>query len=222
MGAEVHVEQLLPPDVKAIDALAMPRHAHGEELEIAVLFADLRGFTRLSENRLPYDVVFLLNRYFASMGMAITGAGGRLDKFIGDGVMALFGVDDGAEAGCRNAIRAARRMSEELNTLNGLLTHDLKEPLKIGIGIHFGHAIVGQMGYGAATQITAIGDTVNTASRLESMTKEAGAQLILSDDVGARAGVDLSKFELMQVSVRGRAGTVNVRRVVSALELPPV
>lgn len=220
VGSEVQIEQLLPPDAKAKDALAMPRHAHGEELDIAVLFADLRGFTRLSENRLPYDVVFLLNRYFASMGSAIAGAGGRVDKFIGDGVMALFGVDDGVEAGCRNAIRAARRMSEELVILNRVLAHDLKEPLRIGIGIHVGHAIVGQMGYGAATQITAIGDIVNTASRLESMTKEAGVQLILSDDVGTRAGIDLSTFELMAVSVRGREGTVNVRRVASALELP--
>ena len=221
-NAEIQVELLLPPDVRAKDALAVQRFAHGEEADIAVLFADLRGFTKLSENRLPYDVVFLLNRYFAAMGKAITGAGGRVDKFIGDGVMALFGVDDGAEAGCRSAIRAARRMAEELDMLNSLLGHDLAEPLRIGIGIHVGPAIVGHMGYGEASGVTAIGDTVNTASRLEAMTKEAGAQLIVSDDVAMRAGVDLSGFTLQSVSVRGRAGTIAVRRVVSALELPEV
>jgi len=221
-NAEIEIELLLPPDVKAKDALEVPRFAHGEEADIAVLFADLRGFTKLSENRLPYDVVFLLNRYFASMGTAITGAGGRVDKFIGDGVMALFGIDGGAEAGCRSAIRAARRMAEELDTLNRLLGHDLAEPLRIGIGIHVGPAIVGHMGYGEASGVTAIGDTVNTASRLEAMTKEAGAQLVVSDDVAMRAGVDLSGFALQAVSVRGRAGIINVRRVVSALELPEV
>ena len=86
----------------------------GSEREIAILFADIRGFTALAEGRLPYDVVFVLNRYFSAMGRAIESAGGRVDKFIGDGVMALFGIESGPQAGCRAALAAARLMSERL------------------------------------------------------------------------------------------------------------
>src|SRR5205814_7500895 len=134
--------------------------------------ADIRGFTALSEGRLPYDIVFVLNRYFAAMGRAVESAGGRVDKFIGDGVMALFGVSNTPEEGCRQALAAARLMSVRLVELNEALRAELNEPLRIGIGIHAGSVIVGEMGYGSATTITAIGDAVNTASRLESLCKE--------------------------------------------------
>src|SRR5690606_12379662 len=110
----------------------------------------------------PYDVVFVINQYFGAMGRAIESSGGRLDKFIGDGVMALFGVERGLEAGCRDAVAAARAMAEALRQLNQHLRHDLREPLRMGIGIHAGPAIVGEMGYRAATSLTAIGDAVNT------------------------------------------------------------
>src|SRR6185295_4741556 len=118
---------------------------------------DLRAFTQLTEKKLPYDVVFLLNRYFAEMGHAVETAGGRIDKFIGDGVMALFGLDSGVEAGCREALAAARGMSERMQSLNHALSHDVPEPLRIGIGIHTGPAIVGEMGYGTAVSVTAVG-----------------------------------------------------------------
>jgi len=102
----------------------------------------------LSEKKLPYDVVFMLNRYFAAMGQAVEQAGGHVDKFIGDGVMALFGTDDRTDTGaaCRQAIEAARGMSLALEALNKTLMHDLERPLRIGIGIHVGPAIVGEMG----------------------------------------------------------------------------
>src|SRR6185436_18045659 len=98
----------------------------------------LRSFTQLSEKKLPYDLVFLLNRYFAETGHAVETAGGRIDKFIGDGVMALFGLDSGVEAGCREALAAAKAMSERMVSLNHALAHDVPEPLKIGIGVHTG------------------------------------------------------------------------------------
>lgn len=219
--ADCEVTPLLPPACGP--ALAQPRagYLQGDEREIAILFADLRGFTSLSEDRLPYDVVFVLNRYFTAMGTAVEEAGGRIDKFIGDGVMALFGIERGIEVGSRNALEAARRMAQHLEDLNRSLAADLPEPLRIGIGLHSGAVIVGEMGYGPATSLTAIGDAVNTASRLEALTKDYDAQLIVSAPLAAHAGVDLSAFARQQIDVRGRSQPLDIHVVENALDLPP-
>ncbi len=214
------VTPLLPPTASPSDGFQRPGYLQGSELEIAILFADIRAFTKLSEHKLPYDVVFLLNRYFRSMGEAIERSGGQLDKFIGDGVMALFGINSGPERGCREAMAGARAMAEQLEELNAALANDLDEPLRIGIGIHVGPAIVGEMGHAAATSITAIGDAVNTASRLEAMTKEYHCQLIVSEQVEERSGVDLSAFDSEQVEVRGRREPLAIRVIPDARALP--
>lgn len=217
---DLEITPLLPPGSGPAQARPRPGYLQGDEREIAILFADLRGFTTLSEDRLPYDVVFVLNRYFTAMGTAVEQAGGRIDKFIGDGVMALFGIEQGVEQGSRNALEAARRMAQSLDELNRGLAHDLPEPLRIGIGLHSGSVIVGEMGYGHATSLTAIGDAVNTASRLEAMTKDFSAQLIVSAPLAAHAGVDLSAFPHHQIDVRGRSQALEVHVLQSALELP--
>jgi adenylate cyclase len=217
---DVAAMPLLPPLVHPRDGVLRSAHLLGAEKEIAILFADLRAFTRLAETKLPYDVVFLLNRYFAAMGHAIEEAGGRVDKFIGDGIMALFGIDGGAAAGCRQAIEAARLMSLRLDDLNRTLEHEIDAPLRIGIGIHVGPVIVGEMGYGPATQLTAVGDAVNTASRLESLSKEFVCELVLSDDVALKAGLDMAAFELHEVEIRGRRQPLVVRAVAHGARLP--
>jgi len=207
----VSATPLLSPTVTAYEGMADGGHMTGSEREIAILFADIRSFTELAETKLPYDVVFLLNRYFEEMGRAIEGAGGRVDKFIGDGIMALFGVESGAEAGCRAALAAAAAMSERLIHLNAMLAEDLPKPLKIGIGIHAGPAIVGEMGFGQTVSVTAIGDAVNTASRLESMTKDQGVQLIVSEEVARHAETNLDRFPAMEIMVRGRVQPLTIR-----------
>lgn len=186
--ADISITPLLPAGVPAKVVYGTASHAQGAERRIAILFADLRGFTKLSESKLPYDVVFVLNQYFKAMGEAVEGAGGRLDKFIGDGVMALFGIEEGPEEGCRRALDAAQRMAAGLGRLNEALKMDLDQMLKLGIGIHCGPAIVGEMGHGSAMHLTAVGDAVNTASRLESATKDFGAELVISAEVAERAG----------------------------------
>jgi adenylate cyclase len=217
---DLRVTPLLPATAQARDGFNRPGYLHGAEREIAILFGDLRSFTQLSEKRLPYDLVFLLNRYFAETGHAVEAAGGRIDKFIGDGVMALFGLDSGVEAGCRQALAAARDMSERMESLNRALVHDISEPLRIGIGIHTGPAIVGEMGYGSAVSITAVGDSVNTASRIEGLTKTYGCELVISEAVALRAGIELGDAPRHEIEIRGRVERLVVRTFARARDLP--
>jgi adenylate cyclase len=216
----VEVTPLLPPFAQALDGQRRVGVTYGREREIAILFADIRGFTALAEGRLPYDVVFILNRYFSAMGRAIESAGGRVDKFIGDGVMALFGIESGAQAGCRDALDAARLMGERLAELNVSLHAELERPLRIGVGIHCGPVIVGEMGYGSAAAITAIGDAVNTASRLEGLTKEYDCELVVSEETVRRAGFDLSAVPRHDIEIRGRQEMLAVRTLDRAIDLP--
>jgi adenylate cyclase len=216
----VEVTPLLPAFARATDGTRRVDLTEGGEREIAVLFADIRGFTALAEGRLPYDIVFILNRYFDAMGRAVEQAGGRVDKFIGDGIMALFGVEAGAEAGCRDALAAARLMSLRLIELNQALRAELAEPLRIGIGIHAGPAIVGEMGYGSAAALTAIGDAVNTASRLEALTKEYECELIVSDELILRAGLDRNLFAWRETEIRGKQERLAIAILASAQDLP--
>jgi adenylate cyclase len=215
----VEVTPLLPPLALAADGRRRVDFVQGSEREIAILFADIRGFTALAEGRLPYDVVFVLNRYFSAMGRAIESAGGRVDKFIGDGVMALFGIESNPRAGCREALAAARLMSERLSELNLSLQAELDRPMRIGIGIHCGPVIVGEMGYGNAAAITAIGDAVNTASRLENLTKEYDCEVVVSEETVARAGLDLSEFPRHEIEIRGKRETLLVRTLDRAADL---
>ena len=213
------ITPLLPASAGPVEAYRRQPQAHGGERYVAILFADIRGFTSISEGKLPYDVVFLLNRYFRATGQAVQAAGGRLDKFIGDGVMAIFGLDRAPETACRQALEAARRMALALDDLNEALSGDLDQPLRIGIGLHAGPAIVGEMGYERAASLTAIGDTVNTASRLESLTKEFKVELVVSQELLDRAGVDLSTAPQHEVDIRGRQGRLAVRAVPQARDL---
>jgi adenylate cyclase len=201
---DLAVMPLLPADAPASAGFAMPSHHTGQEQDIAVLFADLRGFTRLAEPKLPYDVVFFLNRYFEAVGGAIHHAGGIANQFTGDGVMALFGVGQGPVEGCRRALIAASAMLRSLAELTQTLAGELPEPLRMGIGIHTGPAVVGRMGYAETTYLTAVGDTVHVASRLEELTKEYQCQLVLSEQVATCAGLDLSAYPRHDITVRNR------------------
>lgn len=218
-AADLHVTPLLPPTLAAASAFRTPAYVHGQEREIAILFADLRGFTHLASTRLPYDVVYVLNQYFAASGRAIEAAGGHLDKFIGDGIMALFGIESGPAEGARQALDAAARIAAGVDAINHSLQVDLPEPLRIGVGIHLGPVIVGEMGYGRTKSITAIGDAVNTASRLEGLTKQFGVELVISEEVAARAGLDLSAYPLQETSIRGKDGAMQVRAIERAQDL---
>ncbi len=216
----VAMRLLMPAMAAARDARRPMDPSHGVEREIIVLFADLRGFTRLSEQRLPYDTVYVLNRYFQAMGAAIEAAGGHVDKFIGDGIMALFGLDGDAPTGARRSLRAAIAMEHALGRLNQELESDLPEHLRMVVAVHLGTAIVGEMGYGRSTSLTAIGDAVNVTSRLEGIAKEADVPLVVSGDLLERAGGSGLDLPTRTVAIRGRRQPLVVALVQRPEALP--
>ncbi|MDM9620328.1 adenylate/guanylate cyclase domain-containing protein [Rhizobium sp. S96] len=202
---DITVVPLLVPATETSLPANSQETSPGREREIAVLFCDIRNFTTLTETRLPFDIVFLLNRYFALVGNAVEQAGGRIDKFIGDGAMALFGIGNSPEEACRQALAAAASIARDIEKLSAELSDELSIPLRIAIGIHTGPAVVGTLGYGRVRSTTAIGDTVNVASRLETAAKEFDVALVISEPVALRAGADVTGVESREISVRGRA-----------------
>ena len=176
----------------------------GIEKETVIMFCDLRGFTRLSDGKMPFDVVFILNKYFKLVTDAVEENNGRIDKFIGDGVMAIFDKDTTISKNCKNALKGAAMITTYLNELNDELSTDDIEPLRLGIGIHSGNAIIGKMGYGEASTDTAIGDTVNVASRLEQLTKDYSCQLMFSSTVAENAELDKTKLNSVKTKIRGK------------------
>lgn len=209
--ADLTVQPLVPARSSGLPSFAVEdSYRWGVEQQVAILFADLRGFTALSERRLPFDVVFILNEYLGLMSELVRKNGGVVDKFIGDSVMALFGVAASGEVGARQALATAAAMMEELATLNERLNTQVSETLNMGIGIHAGHAILGRIGGGANDGLTALGDTVNIASRLESATKELGLMLAASDSAMKLASANPSGWHSEEIAVRGRSGAILV------------
>ena len=216
---DLEVTPLLQAAVGAGAAQAPPGVRHGEEREIAVLFADLREFTRMAERKLPYDLVFILNRYFEAVGSAVAQAGGIANQYTGDGVMALFGIEAGIDTACRQAILAAGAMIDRVEALSRALGGELMAPLRMGIGIHAGPVVVGSMGYGGTHYLTAVGDTVNTASRLEGLTKEYSCELVVSEEVLAWANLATANYLHHELTLRNRNAPLRVVIVDKARQL---
>jgi len=216
----VRVDLLIPAEVNAVEGVDKIQRFVGQEREVVVLFADIRGFTSMSEHRLPYDVVYILNQYFRAVGKAIEGQGGYLDKFIGDGAMAVFGINETPAQAAKQALRCARDMRKNIDEANRLLEHDIESPLSIGIGLHAGRAIVGEMGYKGALHLTAIGDTVNTASRLESMTKELGCPLVASRQVMDLADFKEVVYRVDLCLIRGRQQEMELCLIHDPTQIP--
>jgi len=202
--ADIAVMPLLAADASAIDG-TVRGGLEGRERPITVVFVDMRGSTTLGEAKLPYDVLFILNQFFHEMTKALVGTNGHYSQFTGDGLMALYGLyEDDPTRGAADALRGAREMLAAVDQLNYRLRNDLKEPLRIGIGIHYGEAIVGAMGPPRSQIITAIGDTVNTCARLESLTKEFNCVMIVSRPAAEAGGLDITGCDLRQAPVKGR------------------
>jgi adenylate cyclase len=221
---DITITTLLP--AASGDALGglTDKYFWGVEQDVTIMFCDLRGFTKLSEHRLSYDVVFLLNQYLGRMSEVIVDTGGYVDKFMGDGIMAIFGMDKPAKTGAVEALQAVRAMGGVLDALNQSLHEELRGVLEMGIGLHSGTAILGRIGAAgrssAAGGVTALGDTVNTASRLEGACKELNMQAIISKAVLEKAGTDSAALELKRIEIRGRAQPIEVFMAKRATALP--
>ena len=206
---DVAVTPLLPPNAGPSSARQPPSGAQGRERRIVAMFVDLRDSTSLGEGRLPYDVVFIMNQFFAEMHAALRATGGYYAQFRGDGLLALYGLGGASETrisdACRAALAAAADMQTRIERLNQSMGRELKAPMRIGIGIHAGVAIVGIMGPPEEPIYSAIGDMVNTAARFENMTKAFGCTLVVSDYVLEQAGIEPGNASAHQVRVRGKA-----------------
>lgn len=209
---------------RPIDAASLnDRYRWGVEQHVVVMFIDLRGFTSVAESKLPFDTVFILNRYLDGAGNVIRAAGGSIDKVMGDGIMALFGIETGASAGARQALQAVVDLAEELERINADLAAQLDTPLRLGIGIHTGPAILGRIGLSSRgrpeTNITALGDTVNVASRLEGATKEFTAFAVVSHDTFHIAELteiaENSGTASHAIAVRGRNEPLSIKVITS-------
>jgi adenylate cyclase len=186
-----------------------PSHI-GEERYLVSMFVDMRGSTRLAENRLPFDTVFIVNRFLGAVSQAVIECGGQPNQFLGDGQLALFGLTTNRATACRQALKAAARISPHIAELNQFLKNDLREPIRFGVGIHGGEVIVGDIGYRDHMVFTALGDAVNVAARLQDMTKNLGCEVICSDEVRATAGLSSEALLRRDVEIRGRAEPISV------------
>lgn len=178
----------------------------GEEIRVAILFSDIRGFTPFSEALLPYDVIHVLNRYFETIGTAVVAEGGFINNYMGDGFMALFGVDGQPNAPLR-AVRSALAMLDLMQSkISPYLMRTYGRSFDVGIGIHYGEAVVGPIGSADRKTMTAIGDAVNFASRIESANKEVGTRLLISDATYREITGRVIVGKTASVQVKGKTG----------------
>jgi adenylate cyclase len=180
---------------------------------IAVMVVDMRGSTQLAAARLPYDNLFILGRFVAAVSAAVVEAGGVPNQFLGDGVLAIFGLHCDPRTACRQAITAISLVARNIRVLNMALAHELAVPIDFGVGVHCGQAVVGEIGFRDHVAFTAMGEAPNVASRLEALTKELRCDAVVSDDVLRHGGLaaEMLTLEPHLASLRGRIEQVPVR-----------
>lgn len=181
VAEDASIEPLMPDAQAGVEQGAasgvLPREAR-----LAIMFVDIRGFTPFALRHLPYDVVHVLNQYFAEVGEPIVANGGQINNYMGDGILALFGLDGQRPAvACAAAMRAAMLVGRRLDNLNRYIEAHFGEALDLGVGLHFGDCVVGEVGHPGNRQLTAVGSAVNFASRVEAHTKVAGARVLVTD-----------------------------------------
>ena len=194
-------------------------HRIGEERHLVSMFVDMRGSTRLAEARLPFDTVFIVNRFLGAVSQAVIECGGQPNQFVGDGELVLFGLQCDPRTACRQALKAASMIAANVEELNQFLSHDLNEPIRFGIGIHGGEVIIGDIGYRDHMVFTALGDAVNVAARLQDMTKTLGCEAIFSEEVRITAGLAAGSLPSQEVTIRGRSEPMIVRTISNAKTL---
>lgn len=194
-------------DIALVDQ-TLPKRANGfagEEKVLTILFADIRDFTSFAEKQLPYDVIHLLNRYFHLMGDVIEKYNGRIDNYMGDGLLAVF-ENDSPGAAALDAVKAGLEMLATMEKMQPYLEQNYGQNLQIGIGIHCGTVVAGTIGRATQKNEMIIGDAVNFASRIEAATKESGTHILISGAVYERVKEVIPCRQSLQVPVKGKRG----------------
>ncbi|GKS89317.1 adenylate/guanylate cyclase domain-containing protein [Acidovorax sp. SUPP2539] len=207
--------QLRPRGDIAVTPLFQPGAAAaarplGRERQVAVLFVDLRRWSGLAERQWPFDLAWVLDQYFDRVGAAVRDSGGLANQFIGDSVMAIFGLDTDLPTACAQAVRAAALIEQRMDAWGGSFTDQFGQPLDFGMGLHAGTVAVGEVGFQDTTTFTAVGEVVNTASRLQDHSKVVAARLVLSLEAARLAGVADALGPPEPVTVRGRSAPLQV------------
>ena len=207
-GGDLTVTPLFPPHPRQRQAWMLERAQSGEERFLVAMFIDLRGSTRLAEERLPYDTVFIINRFLGAVGDAVRQEGGSVNQLLGDGMLALFGLQADPRTSALQGLRAIDAIADHVAGLNRQLAADLGQTLRYGVGLHAGMAIVGEMGDHTDARFTALGDTINVASRLQSLTKALGCIAVVSEAVYDAA--EIAAPSLQEIRVEGRSEPLTV------------
>lgn len=182
----------------------------GQTLDVTVMFCDIRSFTTLSEKMEPKNIVALLNEYFTEMEKCIAGHGGIINKYIGDAVMAVFGAPVASTTHARDAYLASVAMRDALVRLNGRFAQKGFPELRFGIALHSGTVLAGNIGAPSRMEYTVIGDTVNTASRIEGLCKVYKKDLLISESTASRMGNEAELSFVDEAEIRGRKGKVKL------------
>ncbi len=177
----------------------------GKRRRVCILFSDIRGFTTRGEHMAPEDLIGILNLYFTEMTQSVHECGGTVDKFIGDGMMCFFGAPQSLENPSAAAATAALDMLKRLEKLNKRFQEQSIEPISIGIGLHLGDVVIGHVGSSTRNEYTAIGDAVNTASRIEGLTKSLGYAFVVSHEVWLQLDDQQDYANLGEHGVKGRS-----------------
>jgi len=184
----------------------------GQARDIVVFFSDVTGFTSISEALLPYDVMYLLNRYFAQAGQIVEANGGYVDKFVGDGMLAIFGIDEKPDAPVR-AVNAALQTLHAVDRMKPFLSSMYGVEFDVRIGLHRGEAVIGSVGSPGSERLTAIGDVVNVASRVEAANKEAGTRLLISEALQTEVESQVEVADFVRVRLPGTSERITLYEV---------
>ena len=189
---------------------------------LTILFCDIKGFTPFSESLSAYDVIFILNRYFSIMREVIIRHGGEVNNYIGDAVMAIFGLKESRQQSLR-AVSASVEMLKEMDQFKSYLKKAYGRDFDIRVGVHYGEVISGSVGSGDDRKLTVIGDAVNIASRIEAINKEAGTRLLISETVYDQVKDKISVRNYLRLKLRGTSNLITLHEVsdinIGALDL---
>lgn len=187
--------------------------AVGHERPVAILFADVNGFTAMSETLPAYDVIHLLNRWFHRAGGAVAAEGGRVDNFMGDGLLALFGAD-GAPDPAMRGVRAGLALLTEADRMAEYLARGFNREFGIRVGLHHGPVVVGKLGACGRGRETAIGDAVNRASRIQDANKEAGTRFLISESAFGNVRDRVRVGKRFPLRLRGATGVHELYEII--------